>query len=140
MPQGLVRGYSFMTPDGPARVEPQPKRAIVFFDGQNLFYAAREAFGYTHPNYDAQAQRWAGRKYTAHAWRPWWFSFLAVSYLRGYPVRPLLLAHLAPLAVQFRLSANRRGINKTDWVRITRQVYDACLDRRNYHFGETAGT
>lgn len=43
------------------------KRASVFVDGQNLFHAAREAFGYTFPNYDVRklaaalcaAQRWA---------------------------------------------------------------------------------
>jgi uncharacterized LabA/DUF88 family protein len=28
------------------------KRAIIFVDGQNLFYAARKAFGYTYPNVD----------------------------------------------------------------------------------------
>lgn len=27
-------------------------RAIAFIDGQNLFYAVRDAFGYTFPNYD----------------------------------------------------------------------------------------
>jgi uncharacterized LabA/DUF88 family protein len=27
---------------------------MVFVDGQNLFHAAREAFGYTYPNYDVQ--------------------------------------------------------------------------------------
>lgn len=32
--------------------EPLIKRTIAFFDGQNLFHAAREAFGYTYPNYD----------------------------------------------------------------------------------------
>ena len=32
--------------------EPAEKRAIAFVDGQNLFHAAREAFGYTYPNYD----------------------------------------------------------------------------------------
>ena len=32
--------------------EPTTKRAIAFFDGQNLFYAAKEAFGYSYPNYD----------------------------------------------------------------------------------------
>ena len=32
--------------------EPAPKRAIAFFDGQNLFHAAKEAFGYSYPNYD----------------------------------------------------------------------------------------
>jgi uncharacterized LabA/DUF88 family protein len=31
------------------------KQAITFFDGQNLFYAAREAFGYKTPNYDPLA-------------------------------------------------------------------------------------
>lgn len=30
-------------------------RAVAFIDGQNLFHAAREAFGYRFPNYDAQA-------------------------------------------------------------------------------------
>ena len=32
--------------------EPPIKRAIVFVDGQNLYYAAKLAFGYTFPNYD----------------------------------------------------------------------------------------
>jgi uncharacterized LabA/DUF88 family protein len=27
---------------------------------------------------------------------------------------------------------NRRGIDKSDWIRIDRTVYDACLDRRDY--------
>lgn len=29
-------------------------------------------------------------------------------------------------------SWNRRGINKTDWIRIDRELYDRCLDRRDY--------
>ena len=32
--------------------EPQLKRAAVFVDGQNLFYAVRDAFGYIYPNFD----------------------------------------------------------------------------------------
>lgn len=36
---------------GPAPVH----RAVVFVDGQNLFHAAREAFGCTYPNYDVLA-------------------------------------------------------------------------------------
>ena len=40
-------------------VEPTTKRAVVFFDGQNLFYAAKEAFGYSYPNYDPKL---SGRK------------------------------------------------------------------------------
>jgi len=29
-------------------------------------------------------------------------------------------------------STNRRGINGTDWIRIDRAMYDACLDSRDY--------
>jgi uncharacterized LabA/DUF88 family protein len=32
--------------------EPLIKRALVFVDGQNLFFAAKHAFGYSYPNYD----------------------------------------------------------------------------------------
>lgn len=35
--------------------EPLIKRAIAFFDGQNLFHSAKAAFGYTFPNYDPVA-------------------------------------------------------------------------------------
>jgi hypothetical protein len=31
--------------------EPSIKRTFVFFDGQNLFYAVKETFGYHYPNY-----------------------------------------------------------------------------------------
>ncbi len=32
--------------------EPQTKKTLVLFDGQNLFYAAKTLFGYSYPNYD----------------------------------------------------------------------------------------
>jgi uncharacterized LabA/DUF88 family protein len=35
--------------------EPSIKRTVAFVDGQNLFHAVRESFGYTYPNYDAPA-------------------------------------------------------------------------------------
>jgi len=35
--------------------EPTTKRAVAFVDGQNLFHAARESFGYSYPNYDVRA-------------------------------------------------------------------------------------
>jgi uncharacterized LabA/DUF88 family protein len=35
--------------------EPQIKRAIAFVDGQNLFFAAKNAFGHHYPNYDVAA-------------------------------------------------------------------------------------
>jgi len=40
---------------GPMPPEPTAKRAFAFVDGQNLFYAAKLAFGYTFPNYDTEA-------------------------------------------------------------------------------------
>ena len=33
------------------RIEPIRKCACAFFDGQNLFYAVKKAFGYSYPNY-----------------------------------------------------------------------------------------
>ncbi len=32
--------------------EPRPKYAMAFFDGQNLFQHAKDAFGHYHPNFD----------------------------------------------------------------------------------------
>jgi uncharacterized LabA/DUF88 family protein len=32
--------------------EPATKRAVAFFDGQNLYHHAKAAFGHNHPNYD----------------------------------------------------------------------------------------
>ena len=32
--------------------EPSVKRTVAFFDGQNLFHAAKKAFGHTFPNFD----------------------------------------------------------------------------------------
>ena len=31
------------------------------------------------------------------------------------------------------MTRNRRGIEKTDWIRIDRAIYDRCLDRRDYN-------
>lgn len=35
--------------------EPEHKRAVAFFDGQNLYHSAKRAFGYTFPNYNPVA-------------------------------------------------------------------------------------
>ena len=37
------------------RPPPSIKRTVAFFDGQNLFHHAREAFGYHYPNYSPLA-------------------------------------------------------------------------------------
>jgi uncharacterized LabA/DUF88 family protein len=48
-------------------LEPAVKRAVAFFDGQNLYHAAREAFGYTYPNYDVR--RLAEHICSARGWK-----------------------------------------------------------------------
>jgi uncharacterized LabA/DUF88 family protein len=202
-------------------IEPSVKRAMAFFDGQNLFYAAKEAFAYSYPNYDPQ--KLAGRICLTNNWqlqeikfytglpdpidKPYWNHFwtakLAIMGTRGIKTftRPLRYRNqiikladgttcTAPVGVEkgidvrialdvlrlaiekaydvalifsqdqdlseaadevrkisqqqqrwikvacaFPISPtynNRRGINNTEWIKITRQEYDACLDPNNY--------
>jgi uncharacterized LabA/DUF88 family protein len=81
--------------------EPSSKRTVAFLDGQNLFYAAKEAFGYTYPNYaplalaravcDAKGWNLAGvRFYTGVPdgqdnpfWNHFWTAKLAAMGTRG---------------------------------------------------------
>jgi uncharacterized LabA/DUF88 family protein len=219
MPQGLGWGYLFLGVF--MAVEPPDKRVIAFVDGQNLFHAVRESFGYHYPNYDVKLladsvcrmQGWRleqARFYTGIPdptddpfWSTFWSGKLAVmgrqdvhvfsrplryrnktvrlpdgathTFLageeKGIDVRIALdviaLAHrrrydvavifsqdqdLSEVAEEVRAIAqeqdrwiklacafpaspttrNRRGINKTDWIRIDRATYDSCLDRRDY--------
>jgi uncharacterized LabA/DUF88 family protein len=202
--------------------EPSDKRAVAFVDGQNLFHAAREAFGYTYPNYDVRAlaeRACAGRGwqlvrayfYTGipdaqdnPRWHDFWSAKLAVMGRQGVHVfsRPLRyrnrtvrlpdgsthiflageekgidvrialdvirMSHqraydvavifsqdqdLSEVAEEIRVIAkeqgrwikvacafplspttrNRRGVNNTDWIPITRETYDGCLDQRDYY-------
>lgn len=206
--------------------EPAEKRAIAFIDGQNLYHGAREAFGYTFPNYDVKTlsericaqQGWTLREvrfYTGvpdatddPTWNQFWSAKLlmmsrqgVVTYSRslryrnrqvklpdgkkhaflageekGIDVRIALdvirLAHrgeydvavvfsqdqdLSEVASEVRViaqeqgrwikmasafaispaSRNRRGIEKTDWIRIERAMYDACIDPRDYRAKKT---
>jgi hypothetical protein len=174
-------------------IEPVKKRVISFIDGQNLFHAVRESFGYTYPNYDVLALSKA--VCSAHGWSleearfytgipdtiddpkcvvtlpdGSTHSFLAGEE-KGIDVRMALdiirISHrkeldvavifsqdqdLSEVAKEIRTIAveqnrwikiacafpyspttrNRRGIDKTDWIKIDRATYDACLDRRNY--------
>jgi uncharacterized LabA/DUF88 family protein len=200
---------------------PNDPPAIVFIDGQNLFYAAKDAFGYPFPNYDAAAlarrvcadRQWGVaqvRFYTGvpdatddSFWNHFWVHKLAqmgragvhvfsrplryrnqtvtlpgggehtvlVGQEKGVDVRLALdVVRLASerqydvglifsqdqdlreavedvkliarsqqrwvrLASAFPVSPtsrNRRGIEKTDWIRIDRALYNACIDRRDY--------
>jgi uncharacterized LabA/DUF88 family protein len=201
--------------------EPSIKRAIVFVDGQNLFYAAKSSFGYSFPNYDvaalaarvcqqqglqlAQTRFYSGfpsaddDPFWNHFWRAKFLQMLRqgvhvfsrqlryrlqtvqlpdgnthsfiVGQEKGVDVRLAIdvvsLAHqnacdvaivfsqdqdLSEVADEIRLIAklhnrwiriasafpvsivttNRRGINGTDWIKIDRATYDACLDTRDY--------
>jgi uncharacterized LabA/DUF88 family protein len=201
--------------------EPPTKRAITFFDGQNLYYAAKYAFGHTYPSYDplvlsteiCTRNKWdlAGTYfYTGFPdaadnpfWNHFWSAKLAVMGKRGietfarrlkyrnqtvtlpgggtatvlvgqekgvdvrlaldvvrmarakeYDVAVIFsqdqdLSEVADevraiardqnrwikLACAFPSSpaySNTRGIDKTDWIRIDRATYNACLDPRDY--------
>ena len=201
--------------------DPSLKKAIVFIDGQNLFYAVKNAFGYEFPNYDVRllaekiclAQNWdlqQIRFYTGMPdinddvfWHNFWtrkqalmgqkgveiftiklryrnqtvklpngqlYTFL-VGQEKGVDVRIALdiirLARektndvclvlsqdqdLSEVADEVRIIAkeqdrwikmasafpisptlkNSRGINKTDWVKIDRNMYDSCIDPNDY--------
>lgn len=199
----------------------QPVKAIAFFDGQNLFYSVKEAFGYTFPNYDprklAQAvcvshswQLVETRFYTGipnvkddSFWNYFWSAKLlqmsrqnVYTFSRSLRYRPrtittpsgqqqtvligeekgidvriaidcIRLAHkqtydvvlifsqdqdLSEVAEEIRTIAkeqnrwikvacafpaniskkNSRGIDKTDWIKIDKALYDTCLDQRDY--------
>jgi uncharacterized LabA/DUF88 family protein len=201
--------------------EPPVKRAIAFLDGQNLFYAAKYAFGHSWPNYDprklaeaiCRAKGWQLAKvcfYTGMPtvdddpiWHHFWTAKLAqmgrigiqtffrplkyrnqtvrlpgggvttvlVGNEKGVDVRLALdvvaavrngacdvalifsqdqdLSEVADevraiseqenrwikVACAFPASptyANKRDINRTDWIRIDRATYDACVDPRDY--------
>jgi uncharacterized LabA/DUF88 family protein len=200
---------------------PSNPRAIVFIDGQNLFYAVKDAFGCSYPNYDVPAlarQLCAGQGWTLAQtrfytgvpdaaddpfWKHFWGHKLAqmgrlgvhvfnrplryrnqtvklpdgsehtflVGQEKGVDVRlaldmvrlasdnhydvglilsqdqdlteavedvKLIARHqdrwirLASAFPHSPTSRNRRGIDKTDWIKIDRTLYDACIDKRDY--------
>ncbi len=201
--------------------EPVIKRTVAFFDGQNLFHAAKEAYGYTYPNYDpyqlangvCKDQGWAlsqVRFYTGvpdrsddYFWNQFWISKLAemgrkgisvysrslryrnqrvelpdgtihtflVGSEKGIDVRialdviRLALQQVYDVALIFsqdqdlsevseeirRIATTqgrwikiasafpvsptkkyKRGIDQTDWISIERNMYDKCIDPKNY--------
>jgi hypothetical protein len=83
------------------RIEPSIKRAVAFFDGQNLFHMVKQVFGYEFPNYDpgllaetiARSKGWVlteTRFYTgvpdvvdSPFWNQFWNAKLAVMGTRG---------------------------------------------------------
>lgn len=203
------------------RPVPATRRAAAFFDGQNLFHCAKEAFGYTYPNYDpaklayaiCERYEWkctSVRFYTgipdvadSPFWNHFWTAKGAQMGRDGISVftRPLVyrnvrvklpdgrihtfltgqekgidvrlaldvirLAHkreydvallfcrdgdLSEVADEIRSISkdqgrwlkiasayayspavrSHRGIDRTDWIRIDRALYDTCIDYRDY--------
>ena len=104
--------------------EPATKRTIAFVDGQNLFYAAKEAFGCTYPNYAPLAL--ARAVCAAQGWQ-----LTAARFYTGVPD-----AQDNPFWNHFwtaKLAAmGTRGINGTDWIKVDRHTYDACTDPADY--------
>ena len=208
--------------------EPSRKRADTLVDGQNLFHAARESFGYTYPNYDVLAlsrlvcQRAGWELVEVHFYtgipspaadstrHRFWTSKVAHLGRQGVDifVRPLRYRNrvvrlpdgsthtfltweekgidvrialdvirlarrkvydvavlfsqdqdFAEVAREIRVVAreqrrwikvasafphsattrNRRGVDRTDWIRLDRAAYDACLDVRDYRPKGIAG-
>ena len=201
--------------------EPPVKRAVAFFDGQNLYHHAKAAFGHYHPNFDpiklsdviCKQQGWQPtgvRFYTGvpdSSRDPYWHGFwtrkllalrrsgvlvvhrtlryriievsddhgevrrVEVAQEKGIDVRLALdvvrlastnqldvalifsqdqdLAEIADdireicrvqsrwikVASAFPSGPNAsayRGIDKTDWIRISQALYDSCIDPRDY--------
>ena len=201
--------------------EPPIKRTRAYIDGQNLFHGAKEAFGYSFPNYDIKAlateicrvKGWrldAIHFYTGIPdatdnafWNHFWMQKLAVMGTQGIKIfsRPLRYRNetvklpdgtdhtflvgqekgvdirialdivqaarlnecdaalvfsqdqdLSEVADEVRIIAreherwvriasafpfspttrNKRGVNNTDWIRIDRATYDACIDPHDY--------
>jgi uncharacterized LabA/DUF88 family protein len=134
---------------------PPGKRAIAFVDGQNLFHTAREAFGYTYPNYDVQAlarrlcagQGWTmaeARFYTGIPtaaddafWHHFWTHKLAAMGRQGVVVfsRPLRYGHRTVTSPDGTphtfLTAEEKGIDvrmALDVIALAhRRAYDVAL-------------
>ncbi|NJN71141.1 MAG: DUF1559 domain-containing protein, partial [Nitrospira sp.] len=66
------------SPSLPMALEPVKKRVIAFVDGQNLFHAAREAFGYTYPNFDP-------KKLALSICEAWGWKLTQVRFYTGIP-------------------------------------------------------
>lgn len=201
--------------------EPPVKRAVAFYDGQNLYHHAKAAFAHHHPNYDpiklfdaiCAQQGWQQvgiRFYTGvptAAKDPLWHGFwskkllvlrragvlvtdrklryktasaydengdeveIEIAQEKGIDVRLALDVIRLALSNQFDVAcifsqdqdlaevvadvreigrthdrwikiasafpssataSSHRGIDGTDWIRIDRTTYDACLDPRDY--------
>jgi hypothetical protein len=112
-PSGLWRGCFLCERQMPS--EPETKCAVAFLDGQDLFYAAKEAFGYPYPNYDPELL--TERICAAQGW-----DVAGINFYTGIP----------STADKPFWNQKTRSINGTDWIRVDRATYDACIDPKDY--------
>ena len=130
------------------RIEPEKPRTIALIDGQNLFYAARDAFGYSFPNYDplklakavCDQKNWhleQVRFYTGvpeaqdnHQWSAFWHAKLAQMGRRGVWTysRPLRYRNKAIALPDGTTYHYRTGYEKGIDVRIALDVIILAVD------------
>ena len=108
-------------------IEPLVKRTVAFFDGQNLFHHAKVAFGHTYPNFDPG--KLAGSICSPRGWAISWIHFYT-----GVPssMDKPIWNHFWTAKMAVMTVPKVRGINGTDWIRIDRATYDACIDPNDY--------
>jgi uncharacterized LabA/DUF88 family protein len=108
--------------------EPATKRAVAFYDGQNLYHAAREAFGHGWPKYDPMklahavcAQNgWSLRAVQFYTGRP---SAIEEPFWAGWWQRKLLAVSRSGVKVETReLKYRDREIDIGDGCTITRRI------------------
>jgi len=134
------------------KAEPDVKRTVVFVDGQNLFHAVRESFGYSYPNYDIVAlskricseQSWflnqvrfytgiPESKFNTH-WHHFWMKKLAVMGRQGVVLytRPLRYRNrivILPEGSKFKyLSGEEKGIDVRIAIDIIRMAHHEQYD------------
>lgn len=145
------RGYFLPPSSVPPTAEPSIKRAVAFVDGQNLYRAAKAAFGYTWPNYRfpelaaavSELKGWElvqTRFYTGipkphyggreQQWHTFWTRKLLIMRNRGVYVYARSLAYqrsqqLADGSAQGGVKGREKGID----VRIALDVIRLALQR-----------
>jgi uncharacterized LabA/DUF88 family protein len=123
------------------RIEPDNKRVFAYIDGQNLFHALKDAYGYIYPNYDIRKlantivslfnlQGWILKRvyfYTgipsitdSYHWNHFWIKKLAKMGTSGIYTYARELSHNKEKGIDLRLAI--------DVIRSARRgEYDICV-------------
>ena len=116
------QGYFFIHSTMPLNASATPPKTVAFIDGQNLFNAAKKAFGYHYPNYDVALVFSQDQDLSEVADE--------IRQIAKEQNRWIKIASAYPKNTsQKHLN---RVINKTDWIPFEKALYDTCLDPRDY--------